>query len=175
MSLQSEHEQYDFRKHVEEQRKRDAERVHDRYDSVQDLTNVEAVTNGREGIKALMLINGGAAVAMLGFVGALAAKGSSVLTQMVPVANSLMWFAVGMAVAVVAFGLSYCANFCYAQAVSKYQRTYDHPFIVASDDSKWWQRNGAFFHWGALAASVAGLICFLVGIWSVRGAIVGLA
>lgn len=167
-----EERQYDWAKWLEENRRTDAQRTHDRYDALHDQQNQEAVLNGREGIKALILINGGAAITMLGFVGAFAARGNFDIKHLTPIANSLLWFAGGIVLAVIAFGFSYVANFSYAACTSRMKKTYEHPFVIDTDNSIWWRDFGVRFHYAAIGIAVLALALFLVGIWSVRNAII---
>lgn len=166
--------QYDFSKWIEENRRADAQRTHDRYNALHDQQAQEAVLNGREGIKALILINGGAAITMLGFVGAFAGKTGFDIKHLTPIANSLLWFAGGIVLAVTSFGFSYVANFAYAACTSRMKTSYEHPFVTDTPGSIWWRELGIKFHYAALAIAALGLVLFLLGIWSVRNAIIAL-
>lgn len=172
MADQPTEKQIDYAKWLEESRRTDAHRAHDRHDAVRDIENQEAVLNGREGLKALILINGGAAITMLGFVGAFAGKGGFDMKHLTPIANSLLWFAGGIVLAVLTFGLSYIVNFSYAARTSRMSRGYDHPYVTDNVDSRWWHKIGKRIHYVSIGTAILGVLCFLVGIWSVRNAII---
>jgi hypothetical protein len=76
------------------------------------------VESGREALNALLLINGGAVVALLGFVGAMAAKpnGLAVATSM---RAPLLRFGVGVLLGAVAFGARYVSQALYASNMRK--------------------------------------------------------
>jgi hypothetical protein len=68
-----------------------AEKAHENQTEFARAANLAAVTTGTETVKAILLINGGACVAVLAFIGSLASQGQ-VVTDL---AVSLVWFAIG--------------------------------------------------------------------------------
>ncbi|MDH0380634.1 hypothetical protein [Comamonas aquatica] len=68
---------------------------------------------GREALNALVLINGGSVVALLGFMGATIAKGfpSSLGAALT---HPLLYFGLGVLMGAVGFGLRYLTQACYA-------------------------------------------------------------
>jgi hypothetical protein len=84
---------FEYRKWVYEQKRRDAERAHDRDDAVSDTTNAAAVASGQVALRAALLINGGAAVAMLAFIGSIASLDGLGGDHLAVMASSLVWFA----------------------------------------------------------------------------------
>ena len=99
---------------------------------------------GQSALKSVMLINGGAAVALLAFIGNLSGK-TPPTPPVLPFANSLWVFVFGVFLAAVAYGLTYLGQLCYAAA------------------GKWPNRLGIFFHVLTVLASVGGLAAFLCG------------
>ncbi|WP_088211201.1 hypothetical protein [Shewanella sp. Shew256] len=72
------------------------------------------IASGQGALKSSMIINGGAAAALLAFTGKIWSEGSIVqvtnaLTQ------SILWFCVGLLVACVASGTTYLSQFAYAK------------------------------------------------------------
>ncbi len=68
---------------------------------------------GREALKAVVLINGGAAVAALGFIGAIFSRAAPSALGL-GLASSLLLFGSGVLAAAVGFGVRYLAQWCYA-------------------------------------------------------------
>src|SRR5215510_14691559 len=75
---------------------RDAERMHTLNEEYLKLANEAAVKYAEAAVKAIMLINGGASVSLLAFIGGLTAQGKVQLRGISLFANSLMWFASGV-------------------------------------------------------------------------------
>lgn len=107
----------------------------------------QTVQLGLSAIRTTVLINGGALVALLAFLGNVWAKSGPVAAFSV----SFRWFAIGLLVATLTLAFSYVAQFCYG----------------ISDDSGTaipkWLRVGKGFHIGALVFFVAALATFAAG------------
>src|SRR5437016_8648142 len=82
--------------------RQDAMRAHDRSHGVSEALNEAAIKAGETAIKTLMLVNGGAAVSVLAFIGGLVGQGRVTSKQMTDVSSSLLWFVAGVALAAVA-------------------------------------------------------------------------
>jgi len=76
-----------------------------------------AIESAAQGLKAMLLLNGGACVALLAFVGSLATS-ETLQPEFAPlvkvVARSLIWFATGAGSAVLACLFAYWANQAYS-------------------------------------------------------------
>ena len=94
-------------KWLHEMMQRDAHREHDKVTEFHRAVNEAAIRGGDAALRAAMLINGGAAVSVLAFIGGLAAQSRIKLDQLNMVANSLGWFAGGVAAAAAAMGCAY--------------------------------------------------------------------
>lgn len=85
-----------------------------------------AIEGAAQGLKALLLLNGGACVALLAFVGG-AATSSNVRPEFVPLISattgSLIWFATGAGVSVLACLFAYWTNQAYANHVIDPKKT----------------------------------------------------
>jgi hypothetical protein len=92
----------------------EARRAHDRADSFFEQVNEAAIKNGESAFRACLLINGGAAVSVLAFIGSLASKDVIGVSQLASVADSLILFALGVVAAVVGMALSYVVNYLTA-------------------------------------------------------------
>src|SRR5664279_3937789 len=103
----SDHEKWTYELNVEH-----AQRAHDKADDFFASNNEAAIKTSELALRTLMLINGGAAVAMLAFIGGLTSKGTIVIGKFGTVADSLTWFAVGVACAAAGTGLAYGTHYC---------------------------------------------------------------
>ncbi len=95
----------------EEIRRRDAERAHDRSDAFLDQLNEAAISAGTVTLRTAVLVNGGAAVAVLAFVGNLLNGNTVPEGGLGAITRSLTWFAAGVACAVAGMGLGYLTNY----------------------------------------------------------------
>ncbi len=117
-----------------------AERQHDKLDNFIERSSDAAIKSGQLFLRTVTLINGGAVIAVLGFISALASKDSERIAQIVPVAKSLLWFSGGVAMAAAAAGFAYLTNYAAAAITSCLQRTWNHPYVdvtVASNRWRW--------------------------------------
>ena len=112
-----------------------------------------AIDAAAQGLKALLLLNGGACVALLAFVGGLATSEHvrPEFAPLVPAATqALIWFASGSGVAVLTCFFAYWTNQAYANALFDSQR-YS------------WKR-GARLNIAGSVAAVVSLLCFGKGV-----------
>lgn len=149
-----------------------AERAHDENWNFGQHANEAAIQSGSLTLKYLILINGGAAITMLAFVGNLATSdGNHFADRLAELTLPLMWFGWGVAVAAAGTAFSYITNLAYASAAGRRKRIYDLPYLEDTTASTRWVRTGRAFHVLALISGVLSLAVFLIGIASVRDAI----
>jgi hypothetical protein len=141
---------------AQDRAREDALRVHDRAKDFEDKTNEATIAAGQVALRTSVLINGGAAVAVLAFIGGLVGHERVPLAQVGKVAGSLMWFAAGVAVAGAALALSYCTHFCHVALSESRRRTWDHPYLEDGPSTSRWQLRSNVFHWAAI---IVGLSC----------------
>jgi len=159
----------------DEIRREDALRAHDSSRRYSEATNEAVVKAGEVAIRTVMLINGGAAVAVLAFIGAVVREHGVTVKQVAGVSSSLLWFGGGVAAAAWALALSYFTNFCYVRSETSKIFTLDHPYIIDGANTRWWLRWAWGFHLGTIVWGVLSLVLFFVGMFDVHGAIVRLA
>jgi hypothetical protein len=117
---------------------------------------------GREATKAGMLINGGAAVALLAFVGQTAARIEP--ASILPIAKIIGLFAFGVLFAALASGLSYLAQLQYSYAL---QRSFGLlPYTSTSFRSR-----GRVCHGMAVAAMFLSYAMFVTGAMQAASAV----
>jgi hypothetical protein len=88
-------------------------RVHDRLNSILEKSEEATLRSAENALRIILLINGGAAVSVLAFVGSLASKDRVTTTQLYAMAGSLVWFAFGVASSALSAFFSYLTNFSY--------------------------------------------------------------
>jgi hypothetical protein len=113
-------------------------------------------------LKTIILVNGGSAVAVLGFVGTLAAQNKVQLGQLSSVANAIVIFAFGVVAAICAMLCNY--GMLYATTM------HAQPWSAQS----WWRALKRTCEFTALATTVASIALFIIGAFAVRNAIVRL-
>jgi len=115
-----------------------------------------AIDAGAQAMKALLLINGGAWVAILGFLASTISDPMSQNKARLTYAfvHSLVWFGGGAGLAVGASCLAYLCNSFYARG-------------LIDLSSKWDWQMGRYTNWAAIAFGLASLAVFWVGLWSI--------
>src|SRR5665213_4151271 len=155
-----------------EMNRRDAEREHDNLRDFANKLNEAAVGNANLALRSGVLINGGASVAMLAFIGALI--GNEVITkgpQLVGITAPLIWFASGVAAAALGMGFAYFTNYCIAGNASTMSRHWEHPYTRESAISKKYKIAAVAFQLIAIVLGLASVAAFVIGMIRVYVAI----
>jgi hypothetical protein len=151
-----------------------AHRAHDIANEFQKWSNDAALNNANIALRTLVLINGGAAVALLAFVGSLATAVNEFEANVAVLAAPLQWFAFGVALAAFGIGLAYFTNYCTTGSSAASEHTYEHPFIKSTKASKRWRLAAITFQVLAVASAVTSLVLFVCGMFGVRAVILAL-
>lgn len=141
----------------------------DRLEEGQRLMLKSAIEIGQNALKYVMLINGGAGVAMLAFVGNILSKGFTIncfLTW------SLTSFAAGVLTAAVSSGAAYFSQCYYSSSFEKQKSKLVETINAGKNDGKGTadfdsgsdEKNGNRWRNVAIGSAVLGYILFLVGI-----------
>lgn len=77
---------------------------------------------GQAALKSALLINGGAAAALLAFIGNIWAKGITA-AAVVPLTNSIVFFAFGVLSAALGTGTTYVTQYCYLEKLEKKRKS----------------------------------------------------
>jgi hypothetical protein len=147
-----------------EQNREIAEREHDRIRETGDMLNEASVNGGNLALRMVLLINGGAAVALLSFMNALTKD------QRQAIASALAWLAWGVATAALALGMAYFTNRCAAGAHHSMQFQYKAPYVIPGRRTAMWNRFYWAFHIAAVLFGLASLVLFVVGMLLVKSA-----
>jgi hypothetical protein len=119
------------------------------------------VSIGQAFLKSAILINGGAAVAVLGFVASIARADSTYSAMLVGVADAIMFFAWGVMASLAGIGSSYIMGSA-ALNVLQSQSYRRQRFFGRMNDA---------FHVVAIGAAFCAALFFLLGALAVRDAV----
>jgi hypothetical protein len=148
-----------------------ANRIHDQsWEYSQKLTEA-AINNGNAAIRIILLINGGAALALLAFVGSLISSDGSFASKLPALTTPLLWFAGGAALCAVTMVFAYLTNTFYACGSRSMPRRYDHPFVFNTPQSDRWYWWAKWCQYLAFAVTIFALVFYIVGMFQVRDAI----
>src|SRR5262245_18476091 len=162
-------EQIELQKRLHEQNIQAAQRAHDRSNEFARQINEAAINAANLTLRMALLINGGAAVVLLTFVGGLTAE------QKQAVAATLDWFAWGVAAAVAGLACAYFTN--HGLAVPERSKTFADkpPYVIDGANTKRWSYFVLVFRVLAIIVRMGSGVLFLVGMLSVRAALTKLA
>jgi Trk-type K+ transport system membrane component len=155
-------EQVELQKWLHEQNTQIAQRAHDRSNAFARQINDAAINGANLALRMALLINGGAAITLLTFVGDLPAE------QKRAVAATLDWFAWGVAAAMAALAFAYFTN--HGLAVQERSKTWTDkpPYLVDGPNTKRWRKLVLLFRCLAIGVGIGSLVLFIVGMLSIR-------
>ena len=130
-----------------------------------------AIKSSELTLRTAVLINGGAAISVLAFIGGLVSQGKIGFSQLGRVADSLTGFAWGVAAAAVGMGLSYLTHYSMIAVEGSKTLSLQQPFVQPGPTTKWWARVRLALHTLAIFAGIASLILFLIRMCDVKTAI----
>lgn len=161
-------EDFDRQKWAHEIGRRDAERAHDRHDESWTSHNKAAVEAANVAIRSSILVNGGAAISVLTFVGSLAAQGRVATNQVNDVASSLLWFAGGVAAALTTAALAYIVNLLNADQLSTRKKVWNHPWVEETPLSRRLNKLRISLQIFATLIGLVSIVFFVIGIFDVK-------
>ncbi len=142
-----------------------ANRTHDRYYSYFDTLNQDTAQLGKSVTQALLLINGGAAVAILALAGTLASLPDSDLSSRGDeVTLPLRLFAWGVVASAAGLALAWVANMFGLTIEGKKELTWERPFVGEPKDAWLLGRLQLLFQFLCVLSVAAALLSFLWGI-----------
>jgi hypothetical protein len=155
----------------EDVKREHAKRLHDREDDLINQLNLAAVTGGNIALRTAVIVNGGAGIAVLSFIGGLVGQDKVSLAQLGATTSSLLWFAAGVALGTIAMGAGYLANYTGGAAMGSRVRTWEHPYTAPGKRTVMWSRLNIAFQVFSVAAGLCSILAFVCGMFAVRGAI----
>jgi len=156
---------YEARRQQHDQEIRVAERAHDR--SLQfELKLIEAATrDAQEAIKAALAINGGAAIGVLAFVGALASRKNINSQELTSLAYSVAWFALGVFAGGLMAAAAYFTNSFYSGHHGETEKLWEPPYLRNTERSLDLWHRGRICNWVAVTLGFISLAAFIAGLF----------
>jgi hypothetical protein len=152
-----------------------AQRQHDVLQEHIRSMNEAAVTSANHALRTVLLVNGGAAVSMLAFIGGLVSNGKVLVgAQLASVAAPLIWFALGVALAGLATAFAYFTNSSAASAANSMQRLWEYPWLQPTTASRRWVKSYYTCLVITVLSGFGSLFLFGVGMYKVWKAILEL-
>jgi len=142
--------------------------VVDRGDEAFHKANEAAVASGTATIRLVVLINGGAAVALLTFIGGLIQAGKiHSNSQLMGIAWPIGFFIAALAFAAVSMGCGYIVNFTNAAIIKSRKRYISPPFEEDTDDTRKLSSLSRSFVAVSVATATLSLAGFIVGMYEI--------
>jgi hypothetical protein len=154
----------DWQKWLYEQNVKAAERAHDKSDEFRTQVNQAAIQGGNLALRMGLIINGGAAIALLPFIGNLPTD------QKRAAAASLAYFAWGVAVATGALATAYFTNYYVARSEQSRRWQPHYPYVLDGGDTSKWRLLSQIFRGASILLGLGSLTLFMVGMLSVQAA-----
>jgi hypothetical protein len=167
----SDQRSFEERKYADEVARRTAEREHDRLREHGNNLNEGAMRDAQAAIRVLLAINGGAAVAVLAFVGGLKTRGDLSIDQLHLMTKSLRYFVIGTLTAALAAVFAYLTNASYAGEALLRVRTWEYPFSTPTKVSRYYMIAARVFHGLGIIVGLSGVILFAIGMSKANTAI----
>lgn len=147
-----------------------AQRAHENLTEFTRQNFEAAFRSGQIALRSVVLVNAGAAVAVLFFLGTIATKVS--VAQIAVVASSLIWFVAGITCGLIALTSAYLTNLYDANVGTSLSQTWEYPYNQPGRYTHYFVQMSRVVHILAIVAGAASLLLFVVGMWDVRSAIV---
>ena len=148
-----------------------ARRAHDSLDEFSLSINDSSIKSADVMLRNCLLINGGAAVAILAFMGTVISKDAGSHKIIGDIAGGLTYFAWGVIASVVALGLSYIVHFLTYKTATSQKKVWDHPYVVPGKHTAWWGGLKIMLHLLAVALAVVSAVLFVIGLFAVKHAV----
>jgi hypothetical protein len=127
-----------------------------------------AIESANQAIRALLLLNGGASIALLGFLSTTFRAEMPIVQQdqlTAAILVALRDFGIGAGLAVTLATMAYIINSLYSGAMIDYSRHWEHPHLrpTPASERKW--RFGTILSWLAVLLGFGSLGCFFGGLY----------
>lgn len=130
--------------------------------------NLEAaLSSAALALRTIVLINGGAAVAILAFLGTLMGrtdKAAATTRQLEALTGSLAWFAIGVVFGALAMGLAYFTNLSSWKLLTEMKVSLESPFVEKTENSSAVASRTDRYQAFAVAAFFLSLAAFVAGV-----------
>lgn len=129
------------------------------------------ISFGLEAIRTTALINGGAAIAVFAFLGALYGSENEASRRIIQALHpAAIYFSVGAIFSGMASGWAYFAQYKYLDGHNEATLHWDHPHVRHGEKSELAERWGMFWHALCVAFVVFSYAATALGLWNAWGA-----
>ena len=156
------------RRYLYDMKRREAERARDEHNATHAKVDEAAVSWGMFTIRSAIVINGGAAVTVLAFIGGLAGQGRVAMASLMDMSNGLAWFSAGVAIAALASGTAYLALHLQSEALGSISKNWEPPFVRQKPAAILWQRMQNIAQLGAVFLALVSVVLFVFGMIDVK-------
>jgi len=164
---------YEHSKYLYETNLEHAKRAHDQVLKAALDFRKSAIESANIAIRAMILINGGAVVALLAFVGALSSADNSKFSiNIIDIAISMRWFAFGVGLSATVAALAYLVNMLDADIENTKILSWEHPYSEDREITKWLTKLRVCLHVVAILIAVLTLGVFFYGVFVVTRAMI---
>ncbi|MEX0328702.1 MAG: hypothetical protein AB3N07_08240 [Ruegeria sp.] len=146
-----------------------ANRVHDAQWALETEFNQYAQECATAAIKSFLLINGGSAVAMLGFLATASSEGSKITIDIGPAVCALVSFAMGVMLAGLCAGLSYLFVNTHVAAMHEVERHSSAPYLRTTSKHQGKYDRAELFGQLLVVLGALSLVAFVFGVLQVAG------
>jgi hypothetical protein len=115
-------------------------------------------------MKSLLLINGGAVVALLALLGSLIANDDSNAAVADALLKPLCFFASGVGFASLTAVLAYLVNLLDSDIENSVELLWEHPYVRRDGKAARKQKARDYIHWSAIGSAAVSLLSFAVGV-----------
>lgn len=148
-------------------RHEDAKRVHQESSEFARLTFEKTIEFSVVAIRSMMLINGGAAVAMLAFLPSTWAENAPEgITEAVP--KALWFFSLGTLAAASIAGIAYLSQYFFSLSFGMNKSLSDYPYIEQTGAAKIAGFFGVIFQLLGLLSGITSLVMFFLAVQHLR-------
>ena len=160
---------HEHEKWVYEQVRDEKRRAHDRFAEFHLALSESAIKSSELTLRTAVLINGGAAISVLAFIGG--PQGRIGISQLGGIADCLILFALGVASATAGICFSYLTHYFTFAGQESNKLSGEPPFVQSGPTTKWWKLSARVVYDLAILACLASLILFVMGMFDVKDAI----
>ncbi|TIV73131.1 MAG: hypothetical protein E5V89_01885 [Mesorhizobium sp.] len=140
-----------------------AERAHDARRTALNNVSSEVLSFSNSAKRSPALVAAGGVAAALGFCSANYTRLSAHPEALTTFNMVLYWLFASLLLTVMAPGLAYFAQACFAESLAAETYEWEQPFIRDTTASIRWSRAGAVFRWAAIFFVVGSMICLAIG------------
>ncbi|MCO6382433.1 hypothetical protein [Oceanicola sp. 502str15] len=160
-----------FTQDLQELNRQHALRAFDQNRRAAESARNAAIDSANIVIRSLILVNGGAVIALLTFAGTIENGPTGPAIELGQLANSIRYFAFGVGSAVIVAACAYLVNMWDEEIISSVEHVWEHPYVRAKSIAKVFTYVRVVVHHFAIALSVTSILLFFLGIFSVTNTI----